>query len=128
MDQVKNIDANKEIAHHKQFLLLTQGFHKLSAVEPSVSVYKLVKVKQCMVNFYPFSHRRLLVPLQHTTFENIVTKGEIAQNELFSLIIPSFLEIFYICYWMSSKSSTVYCLCGKRLSSQGCIALVSHNR
>ena len=51
------------------------------------------------------------------TFENIVTKGEIAQNEiflllpqcfkLFSVIIPTIIEIFHILEWTCSKSSAV---------------------
>ena len=50
------------------------------------------------------TYRRMLTHLQKTTFENNMTKGEIAQNKQFFLlpqrflavIITSFLEIFHI--------------------------------
>ena len=55
--------------------------------------------------YLPFlTYRHLLMPLQQTTFENIVTIVEIAQNEqllllpqcfqLFSVITPIFIELF----------------------------------
>ena len=55
------------------------------------------------------------MPLQQTTFENNVTKGEIAQYEqflllsqcfqLFSVIKPTFIKLFRVFAWMFSKSS-----------------------
>ena len=57
-----------------------------------------------LINPFPI-YRRFLTPVQQTTFENIGTKVEIAQNEqflllqqcfqLFSVIIPSFIESFH---------------------------------
>ena len=57
----------------------------------------------------------MLTHLQQTTFENIVTKGEIAQNEqflllpqcfqLFSVIILTILENFHIFELTFLKSS-----------------------
>ena len=59
--------------------------------------------------------RRILTHLQQTTFENIVTKGGIAQNmhflllpqrfQLFSVIIPTFIELFHVFASMFSESS-----------------------
>ena len=57
------------------------------------------------LQYQPFpTYRRVLTHLQQTTFENIVTKGEIAQNKQFlllpqrfqpfSVIKPSLSEIF----------------------------------
>ena len=40
LDWVENIEANEEIAHHEQFLLLQQGFQNLSAAKASESVCK----------------------------------------------------------------------------------------
>ena len=58
----------------------------------------------------------MLMPLLQTTFENTVTKGEIAQNEqfplfpqyfqLFSFIVPLFMEISDNFTNMFSKSSS----------------------
>ena len=64
----------------------------------------------------PFPTRRhVLTPLQQTTFETIVRKGEIAQNEeflllphsfwLYFIIYLSFLAIFHICNNLFSKLS-----------------------
>ena len=57
-----------------------------------------------LMGFNPFPHiDAFLTPLQHTTYENMVTKGEIAQKvislllpqfSLLSVIIPAFIEIF----------------------------------
>ena len=74
-----------------------------------------------------FRHRRFLTPLQQTTFENIVTKEEIAQNEQF-LLLPQCFQFcfskytliyrdFYICVHMFPKSSAAYLWYGKGLSS-----------
>ena len=51
----------------------------------------------------------LTVPLQQTTFEIIVAKGEIwaiapLPQQLFSIILLSFIEIIYVLYLMISKS------------------------
>ena len=65
------------------------------------------------------------MPLQQTTIENIVAKGEIAQNKqflhlpqclkLFAVIIPSFIEIFRFFANMLSKLSVADLLyVGKR--------------
>ena len=61
------------------------------------------------------TNKRLLTPRQQTTFKIIVTKGEIAHNEqflhlpqlfqLYSIIILSILDIFYILDLIISKSS-----------------------
>ena len=61
---VENIVANGEIDHYIQ---------KLCAAG-------LSNVTACG------TYRRFLTALQQTTFENIVTKGEIAQNKQFPLI------------------------------------------
>ena len=55
------------------------------------------------------------MPLQQMTFENIVAKGEIVQNEhlllfpscfqLCAVIIPPFIENFNVCIYMFSKLS-----------------------
>ena len=43
----------------------------------------------------PFpSYRQFLMPLQHTTFETIVTKGEIAHYEKKSAFVTMFLHLF----------------------------------
>ena len=65
------------------------------------------------------------MPLQQTTFENIVAKREIAQNEQFLLlpqcyqlclvIIPIFIEMFYCFAKMFSKSSAAESLYVGRL-------------
>ena len=62
---------------------------------------------------FPTYRQRFLMPMQQTTFENIVTKEEISQNEQFlplpqcfqllSVNIPSFIGIFYIFVYMFSK-------------------------
>ena len=76
-------------------------------------MYQLVFQKQTSsfledFNFTsPFpTYRRILTHLQQTTFDKIVTKGEIAQNKQFLLlpqcfqlcpvIIPTLIEIFHI--------------------------------
>ena len=58
------------------------------------------------------TYRRFLAPLQQTTFENIVTKEENEQFlllpqrfQLFSVIIPTFIELFFVFAKMISKSS-----------------------
>ena len=62
---------------------------------------------------YPFpTCRRFLMPLQQTTFENIETKEEIACNEqflvlrqcfqLFSIIIVTFIEVFFMFVYIFS--------------------------
>ena len=51
--------------------------------------------KKCIEYVYslPFpTFRHFLMPLQQNTFENTVTKGEIAQNEQF-LLLPQCFEI-----------------------------------
>ena len=80
-------------------------------------VMSIYTCRKCL-NHFP-SCRRLLTPLQQTTFENIVTKVEIAQTEqflllsqcvqLFSVIIPFplFIEIFNVSVQMFSKSSAI---------------------
>ena len=60
------------------------------------------------------------MPLQQTTFENIVTKGEIAQNEqililpqcfqFYSIIVPLIIENVHIFAKMFLKSSAAYLL------------------
>ena len=62
-----------------------------------------------------FPHTDSLMPLQQTTFGNIVTNGEIAQYkhffllsqnvQLFSIIKLSFIEIFQMFAYMISKLS-----------------------
>ena len=47
---------------------------------------------QCF-NFFPNTARRF--PMQQTTFDNIVTKGEIAHNEQI-LILPQFFQLISI--------------------------------
>ena len=59
--------------------------------------------------------RHILTHLQQTNFENIVAKGEIAQNEqfhhlplcfqLFSVPILSFIECCHVFAWLFTKSS-----------------------
>ena len=59
-----------------------------------------------------------MMPLEQKTFENTVTKGEIAQDEqflllpqcfqLFSVIILPFIEIFHIFVYMFSAVYLVH--------------------
>ena len=51
-----------------------------------------------MAHNYPFpTYRRTLAHLQQTTFENIVTKAEIAQNKQFFLLTKCF-QLFFSIY------------------------------
>ena len=47
------------------------------------------------INPFPHEYRRFLKPLQQPTFENIVTKDEIAQNKQF-LLLPQCFQLFSI--------------------------------
>ena len=89
MYQVENIVTKVEIAHHEQFLFLPQSFRKASAAIGSICRTGLVKDVSLLIyayvqNLNPFlTYRCFLIPLLQTTFENTVTKGEIAQNKQF---------------------------------------------
>ena len=79
----------------------------------SILVFSALKTT-CGEKPFP-THRHILMHLQQATFENIVTKGEIAQNKQFLLLLhyfqlisennPPFTEIFYVYDYMFSKAS-----------------------
>ena len=47
------------------------------------------------------THRHFLMPLQQTTFENIVAKGEIAHDEQFLLLQQCFqFNAIFICLFL----------------------------
>ena len=92
------------------------GFSKNSHTKALVNIilpYGPYKNTICSILFP--TCRRILKPLQQTTFENFVTKEEISQNEqflllteclqLYSISMSSFREIFHIIVEVISKSS-----------------------
>ena len=96
--KVENIVEKGEIARFEQFLLFSLCFKKLSIWGKGLTHFDVSAADNLWKHYEQFifmPHPILQLPLQHTPFENIVAKEEIAQ-------ISTFANVQYL-YFHASK-------------------------